>query len=190
MDWIWARWQVNGHLGSSYYPDPPTVDRPDTTKLDGQALHDAMWPWDHGDPLRMRTVPWLKEYLPSIPSINDVRVTPADVLDFRALGYTYDTLLPEIRVREASGKLVFSKLGDEHGFRLRIAELGPYRIEADGDVWVSLHGPNTWEPLPETVPGTEFSLDEGEYFVVARCSQEEGAGDFSISPGGISISPE
>ena len=189
VDWVWARWQDSGHPGSSYYSDPPIVDRPGT-KLDGQALHDLMWPWDYGDSPRMRTVPWLEDYLPSIPSISGDRVTPADVLDFRAKGYTYDTLLPVIKVGQPPEKLKFSELGDEHGFRLRVAERGSYRIEADGDVLVSLYGPNTWDPLPPTNPGTEFSLEEGEYFVVARCSQEEGAGDFSISPGGISISPE
>ncbi len=179
VDWVWARWQVNDHWGPSYYPknhrDP--FGYGDSY---GFGLLDAMWPWDYGDSPRVRTVPWLEDYLPSIPSISGDRVTPADVLDFRALGYTYDTLLPEIRVREASGKLVFSKLGDEHGFRLNVARPWSYRIEADRDVLVSLYGLNTWEPLPETDPGTEFNLEEGEYFVVARCRQEEGEGSFTI----------
>ena len=178
VDWIWARWQINDHRGPSYYSDPPIVDRSGNPY--GLALNDPMWPWDYGDSPRVTTKFWLKKYLPSIPSVSDARVTPADVLDFRAKGYTYDTLLPEIKVSEASGKLVFSELGDEHGFRLRIAELGPYHIDVNGDVLVSLYGPNTWEPLLPTNPGIPFNLEEGEYFVVARCRQGEGEGSFVI----------
>ena len=176
LDWVWARWQANGHPGSSYYPKNHSV--PFGYGADyGHGLHEAMWPWDRRLPKPARTIAWLENFL---SSVGNAHITPADVLDFRALGYTYDTLLPKLRACETAEKLEFSEPGDEHGFRLRVTERESYRIDADDEVLVSLYGPNAWEPLPETGLGTEFSLEEGEYFVVARCRQGEGEGSFVI----------
>jgi tyrosinase len=80
-DRLWARWQAQGHSGPTFYPD--------RGKPYGQNLHDPMWPWDDG---RSR---------PGNYGVNDIRpllvlpeavITPADMIDHRALGYTYDTL--------------------------------------------------------------------------------------------------
>ena len=102
-------------------------------------------------------------------------------MDFRAKGYTYDTLLPVIKAGQTKEKLKFSESGDEHGFRLNVDKPGSYRIEADSDISVSLYGPDTWEPLPKTDSGAVFSLKEGEYFLVAQCRTQTGYGGFSIS---------
>lgn len=90
VDRLWAEWQDKGHSGSSFYPSKGMPF--------GHNLHDPMWPWDGG-----LSVPEnigsgdIASLLPSIKS--NVVVTPADVLDFRKLGYTYDTtrLVPKAK---------------------------------------------------------------------------------------------
>lgn len=84
VDRLWAEWQDNGHMGSEFYP---AFGQPY-----GHNLNDPMWPWDGGQSIpgnfgQGNALSLLPHFDP-----NDI-VTPADVLDFRKLGYTYDTLI-------------------------------------------------------------------------------------------------
>lgn len=82
VDRLWAEWQDNGHTGESFYPN---------TKMPaGHNLNDPMWPWDGGlskpgdyglGNIRSLLVNFQGEKI----------ITPADVLNYRKLGYTYDT---------------------------------------------------------------------------------------------------
>lgn len=82
VDRLWAEWQEQGHTDTSFYPAKGMPF--------GHNLHDPMWPWDGGlsKPGNFGPKNILSLLLSSAP--DDV-VTPADVLDFRQLGYTYDT---------------------------------------------------------------------------------------------------
>lgn len=80
VDRLWAEWQDQGHTGSGFYPQ--------TGMPFGHSLRDPIWPWDGG-----RSQPGqygLADLRPLLtpPSIT---ITAADVLDFRKLGYSYDT---------------------------------------------------------------------------------------------------
>lgn len=96
VDRIWAEWQDNGHSGSDYYP---TVGNEQVnefssavlTNTPAGGLDDPMWPWDAGasTPGTLNPTVDLQDYIPQ-RSPDDV-VTPRDVLDFRAMGYRYDT---------------------------------------------------------------------------------------------------
>jgi tyrosinase len=85
VDRLWAEWQDNGHSGNTFYPNN---QRPRVPY--GHNLNDRMWPWDGGfsTPSNFGNGKILS-LLPKYGS-NDI-VTPADVLDYRKLGYTYDT---------------------------------------------------------------------------------------------------
>jgi tyrosinase len=81
VDRLWAIWQDQGHAGVSFYP---------TRKLPfGHNLIDPMWPWDGG--LSRPGQYGIGNLLPLLTPTSTV-VSPADMLDFRKLGYTYDTL--------------------------------------------------------------------------------------------------
>lgn len=87
VDRLWAEWQDNGHSGSDFYPS--------SGQPFGHNLNDPMWPWDGGKSMPMNEkLADLLSYLPTFDP-NDI-VTPADVLDFRKLGYTYDTTLTAV----------------------------------------------------------------------------------------------
>ncbi|WP_071783199.1 tyrosinase family protein [Rubidibacter lacunae] len=81
VDRLWAEWQDQGHTGETFYPSDGMPF--------GHNLHDPMWPWDRG-----LSTPG--EYgsgnLRSLLLVTDSAVIPADVLDYRQLGYTYDTI--------------------------------------------------------------------------------------------------
>ena len=83
VDRLWAEWQDRGHTGSRFYPSKGVPF--------GHNLRDPMWPWDGG-----LSTPGVVDYsnLASlVPSIQlNIVVRPIDVLDFRKLGYTYDTI--------------------------------------------------------------------------------------------------
>jgi tyrosinase len=81
-DRIWAEWQDQGHRGPRFYP---AKGQPY-----GHNLLDPMWPWDGGAFEPVATD--LDTLLPLIPATapNDI-VRPVNVLNFRRLGYTYDT---------------------------------------------------------------------------------------------------
>jgi tyrosinase len=82
VDRLWAEWQDQGHTDTTFFPA--------TGNPFGHNLNDPMWPWDNGLSTPGNLGPGnLLALLPEITA-NSV-VTPADVLDFRALGYTYDT---------------------------------------------------------------------------------------------------
>ncbi|MEM6752875.1 MAG: tyrosinase family protein [Cyanobacteria bacterium P01_C01_bin.38] len=78
VDRLWAEWQDRGHTGENFYPSQNVPF--------GHKLQDPMWPWDGG----------LSE--PGDYGLNNIKslliktkevVTPADMLDFRKLGYVY-----------------------------------------------------------------------------------------------------
>lgn len=82
VDRLWAEWQDQGHTGTTFFPV--------TGNPFGHNLNDPMWPWDNSLSIPGNLGPGnLLTWLPEIKT--DQVVTPADVLDFRALGYTYDT---------------------------------------------------------------------------------------------------
>ncbi len=76
VDRIWALWQAD-HPGSTNY-------NPLNTGGPGHRLNDPMWPWDGG---ASQTLAGVGNLVPQYPQ-TDV-VTPAAVLDHRALGYCY-----------------------------------------------------------------------------------------------------
>lgn len=82
VDRLWATWQENGHAGADYYP---TSGQPY-----GHNLNDRMWPWDGGQSVPGNIGPGnVSAYLPHFPE--DMILTPADMLDYTSLGYSYDT---------------------------------------------------------------------------------------------------
>jgi tyrosinase len=83
VDRLWAEWQKDGHEGCDYYPA--------SGGHYGENLNDRMWPWDGGEstPVNQGSGDQLS-LLPFLSS--DDIVTPADTLDFKKYGYTYDTL--------------------------------------------------------------------------------------------------
>lgn len=87
VDRLWAEWQDNGHTGVDFFPD-------DSARVPfGHNISDPMWPWDGGlsNPDNIGSgniLALLPEFSP-----DDV-VKPSDVLDFRSLGYAYDTQMP------------------------------------------------------------------------------------------------
>jgi tyrosinase len=81
VDRLWAEWQDQGHTSSRFYPSAGMPF--------GHNLHDPMWPWDGG-----RSTPGhagTGEIASLMPKIQFNKVTPEDVLNFRKLGYRYDT---------------------------------------------------------------------------------------------------
>lgn len=82
VDRLWAEWQDNGHEGSDFYPSEGQPY--------GHNLNDPMWPWDGG--MSTPASKGLGNLLSLLPVFDsDDIVTPADVLDYRKMGYTYDT---------------------------------------------------------------------------------------------------
>ncbi|NES82266.1 MAG: tyrosinase family protein [Moorea sp. SIO2B7] len=80
VDRLWAEWQDRGHTGEDFYPAKG--------KDYGYNLNDPIWPWDGGksQPGNLNDT----DLVSLLPVTNEV-VTAADLLDFRKLGYTYDT---------------------------------------------------------------------------------------------------
>ncbi len=82
VDRLWAQWQDQGHTGESFFPNRGNPF--------GHNLKDPMFPWDGGLSKPGSFGPGnLLVWLPTVATAQVV--TPADVLDFRSLGYTYDT---------------------------------------------------------------------------------------------------
>jgi tyrosinase len=87
VDRLWAEWQDDGHEGSDFYPSEGETF--------GHNLNDPMWPWDGSLSLPGNMGPGdLLSFLPNFDD-NDI-ITPGDTLDFRANGYTYDTIPTDI----------------------------------------------------------------------------------------------
>jgi tyrosinase len=81
VDRLWATWQDQGHSGITFYPDKKMPF--------GHNLADPMWPWDGG---RSRPGNYgISNLLPLLSAPSEV-VSAADLLNYRELGYTYDTL--------------------------------------------------------------------------------------------------
>ena len=182
VDRIWAEWQDGGHSGPSFYP---TVGQPY-----GHNLNDRMWPWDGG---QSRTVSGLRD-LVQVPEANDI-VTPGEVLEYRTLGYTYDTSTPGIQVPQLtiSGAPVRASIGtsgEENHFALRITSAGYYRIETQGstDTVMSLYDSgDRINPIAQDDDGGVRTnarvirrLGVGDYFVIVRHYSARRTGDYEI----------
>jgi tyrosinase len=82
VDRLWAEWIHRHQNDVGFVPyEPQNGGEP------GQNFNDQMWPWD-GSARPTAMAPWS-----SAPQI----ITPANVVDHRALGYFYDTIDPECR---------------------------------------------------------------------------------------------
>ena len=183
VDWMWARWQDNGHAGPANYPaSVPPIGGLDST---GHALQQPMWPWDEGQATTAGTI---GPYLPSFPSTLIIR--PIDMLDFRALGFTYDTLLPVISIGQTIDNIQLDAPGDELGFQIVVQNPGNYRIETHGvtATVMTLHGPDSWElRLQDNGSGNgqnamiSANLNPGTYYAVVRHADPAGTGEFGIS---------
>ena len=81
IDRLWAEWQHDGHEGEAHYPGPGSGED------EGHKLTDAMWPWVG------ERRGYVSAGLPTDSPIPDFTKeserTPADVLDHRKLGYSY-----------------------------------------------------------------------------------------------------
>lgn len=81
VDRLWAMWQIDGHQGDAFYPD--------SGQLQGHNLDNLMYPWvgaaaGYSSNLEIPGFPF-----PDFAA--EPGVTPADMLNHRALGYAYDT---------------------------------------------------------------------------------------------------
>lgn len=83
VDRLWAMWQIDGHQGAAFYPGPGAGDDA------GHDEDDPMWPWvgalagySSNNALAGITLPNFT---------GDPVTTPGDVLNHRALGYSYDS---------------------------------------------------------------------------------------------------
>lgn len=81
IDRLWAMWQIDGHQGSSFYP---ASGRPQ-----GHNLNDPMWPWVGS--AAGYSAPNLAADIVIPDFTSQPAIRPADALDHRALGYSYDT---------------------------------------------------------------------------------------------------
>jgi hypothetical protein len=81
IDRLWAMWQIDDHRGSAFYP---SSGRPQ-----GHNLNDVMWPWVGTATGYSSGNAQADIELPDF-SVQPV-IHPVDVLDHRALGYSYDT---------------------------------------------------------------------------------------------------
>ncbi|AFZ33415.1 Monophenol monooxygenase (plasmid) [Gloeocapsa sp. PCC 7428] len=79
VDRLWAKWQDQGHTGESFYPKSGVPF--------GHNLHDPMWPWDGG---LSQPGNYGLGNIRSMLKKTNVVVTPADVLNYRKLGYGYE----------------------------------------------------------------------------------------------------
>lgn len=172
VDWMWAQWQDDGHAGPNFYPN--------SVPGSGHSLDSPMWPWDGG---QATTLSYLMGYLPAFNEI----VRPIDVLDFRALGFTYDTLLPVLGIGQTASNVELSIPGDEQGFRIVVQEAGRYRIEKQGtsDTVMGLYGPDSWALVVQD-SGTGMvsrvaDLTPGTYYVVVRHASPTGTGRFTLT---------
>ncbi|MBC6473874.1 MAG: hypothetical protein GDA48_14560 [Hormoscilla sp. GM102CHS1] len=92
------RWTVD----RSFFPSSEAI---------GHNLHDPMWPWDGA--LSMPVNLGEGDFPPLLPSFseNDA-VTPFDTLDFRELGYTYDTLIEDHEDKDEPDRVLGSRRDD------------------------------------------------------------------------------
>lgn len=81
VDRLWATWQDQGHTGETFYPHQGMPF--------GHNLYDPMWPWDGG--LSQPGRYGIGDLVSLLTKPTEI-VTAADVLNFRKLGYTYDTI--------------------------------------------------------------------------------------------------
>ena len=105
VDRLWATWQDRGHAGSAFYPLEGETENDQGQPEDpyGHRLNDPMWPWDGGQSTPGNVRGKLQSLLPNFAP--DDIVTPADTLDFRKYGYTYDTLRRRTSVPEHTSTL-------------------------------------------------------------------------------------
>lgn len=184
VDWIWARWQDDGHAGPGFYPD--------NVPGAGHALNSAMWPWDGGQATTHSVI------LPYFDSSFGGTVRPADVLDSRALDVTYDTLLPELEIGQPASNVALNGSGDEQGFQFVVRDTGRYRVEKQGatSVKMGLYGPDSWALVVQSEGSGMLTrvadLVPGTYYVVVRPSDSVSAGTFTLTlsqEDGIPVDP-
>lgn len=85
VDRLWAMWQMDGH-GSEYPPDA------DPSMGNHHRLNDPMYPWVGAAAGYAPNTPLAG--MPDLPDFSgDPVIRAADVLDHRALGYSYDTMV-------------------------------------------------------------------------------------------------
>lgn len=178
IDRIWAEWQEATGIGY----EPASGGPP------GHNLNDA---------LRFVDPP-----VPGMPAL-----TPAGSLDFRALGYTYDTL-PDPNPQQPGGggtgaveltvggpvlQAALGALGEVDRYRFTVAALGGFVVETQGptDVVMSLFGPNSDLPAALVAEDDdsgqnanariERNLSAGAYFVRVRHFSASQVGSYGIS---------
>lgn len=99
VDRLWAEW-INQHQGEvGFQAYLPLSGGPA-----GHNLNDTMWPWN-GTSIPFGVAPW---------TVTPENIRPADLLDSRALGCTYDTVDPECRP-----KILFKELKDRQPKELK-----------------------------------------------------------------------
>lgn len=99
VDRLWAEW-INQHQGEAGFQ----AYLPLSGGPVGHNLNDTMWPWN-GTSIPFGLPPW---------TVSPENVRPADLLDHRALGCTYDTVDPECRP-----KVLFKELKDRQPKELK-----------------------------------------------------------------------
>jgi hypothetical protein len=96
IDRLWAMWQMDGH-GNDYPPDGSVTGH--------HRLNDPMYPWVGAAPGYSANDP-----LPGLPQLPDFStvpaVTAADVMDHRALGYSYDCMVTVGIALDRSGSML------------------------------------------------------------------------------------
>ena len=167
VDRIWALWQDRGFMN----------DYPAQHDTAGHGLSDPMWPWDGG---RLTTLPFVLKYLPAFAET----VRPADVLDFRAMGFIYDDMLPELRAGDTVNDVVLQVPGDQAGFLLIVETAGHFVIQTQGTPLIAeLFGPGDWQ-LRQRHEGADSMVAElqpGSFYLVFQHISALGTGTFSVS---------
>lgn len=177
IDRLWAVWQRE-NPGENYLPPSGTPG-----VVDGHALDDPMPPWDN-------------EASPP---------TPRDVLDHRALGYTYDdeedgpSEVVPLTIDAPSVPASIATGGEVDVYSFAVATEGSYIIETEGstDVVTALYGPDSMDTLvaedDDSGPGRNSrivrSLSPATYYVRVRHYSDSSTGDYRISVRGSGPQP-
>ena len=168
IDRLWAQWQRE-NPGEPYLPPSGTPN-----VVTGHGGDDPMPPWDNeGSP-----------------------PTPQSVLDYQALGYTYDDEQPapdavSLTVGGSPTSASIGQAGEVDAYRFVVETAGNHIIETQGatDVVMVLYGPDDMTALitedDDSGSGTnsriERNLGPGTYFARVRHYSGSSTGSYSIS---------